>query len=239
MTTDTVFDNHLKWARDRTFAGTARDNAQAEAVSAWSTISAPDKADFRSRIESVNEARALEIEARTYLKNRDLTGTDLTNFNWATQGQWLPLLNKTPANMSDTEIMQLDSLRRVLAAYISAAQCYKTTLEQLLPLYTQFSMQNAFDGPTNAEIARLAATLALAPAVSQRTNLTLLETICDLPEVRVKLQQANRDVVWIPGVNLFENNGKNLDKLWIYLAFNNDGKVVDVSQYNAQGRCLY
>lgn len=234
MASDTVFTNHLTWARNSTFAP-ASDEAHAQAVSAWDAMSAPAQATFQSQIESMNEARALQIEAMTYLRNQD-TAINFNDVAWVSQGQWLPLLNKAPANMSYTEAVQVDSLRRVLAAYISATQCYKTTLEQLSPLYTHFSMQNAFNGPTNVEIARLVTILALAPAVSQMTNLTTLETLCALPTFKVKLQQASQDLVWIPAVPLLENNTK---KICVHLAFDNNGHVIDVSSYSGQDTISY
>lgn len=231
MASDSVFATHLTWARNITSAGAARDdaqaqaaldNAQAQAVLAWNALSAPNKAAFRRQIEHRNEAWALMVEARIYLRSQH----NDQDYGW--NSKWVPILQKEATDptlqiMTDLEITQLNAFRLVLDSYIFAMQVLHMTLVNLLPTYTQFGMQNMFNGPLNAELAQVVA--AVGPGA--QTNLLWIKRVCALPRFRTRLAAAN--LVWVAAVGFDQDSGKALDKLWLMLAFDNQGRVQDVS----------
>lgn len=238
---DQGFVDLLEWALGQdpiTFPeGPIRDNARNANVSIWvDQIPDIDKVNYREDIRLMYDALALYEEAQVYLSNQEPNGAQTA---WdSTFGPILSQvdetsttsLNATIGGLDEADVRRLDAYRRVLSAYIIATQAYERTLDQLMVNFTDEFAKNVFDDPIEEEWQAAMAVVGDDTRSTTRMNrLRWIERICAHQQFRARVNTLNR--MWVPAVNLGEDIHKANDnlKIWIWLAFDSSGRVVDVS----------
>lgn len=229
MATDPVYSKHLEWALGFFADEARREQHRKQAKAIWKNdIPTPDQNKFRTRIESMEEAKAIGLEMadvwETHIKDRD----------W--DSKWAPLLAKHVDELDDVEVNELAAYMRVLGAYIYAIKSYRVTLERLMQTYVDFGLEHVFAPKTDANLS--AAKAGEASHVDSG-QWDLVATVCTSPEFKARMKKTmdaatlsmfideiDEKKIWVAAIDLDEGLGKSV-QLWVWLAFDERGNIVD------------
>ena len=192
------------------------------ALGKFSALSAADQGAFRQQMDAMHQAQDLYNQSRTIWTNQE---------DWATK--WAPILAKTALTMTAAEVNALEAHRRVLHAFTFSAKTYHATLQQLLPTYAQHELEDVFYPQANTD---LQATLNVT--TTHDANYRLLVNMCSSPAFIGRLT----GVTAAGGLTKWEDglDGKRIwvqadqlarrgKEIWVWLALDARGNVVDVS----------
>lgn len=231
MATDPVYSKHLEWALSFFADEARREEHRKQAKAIWKNdIPTPDQINFRTQIESMEEAKATGAEMaevwETHIKDRD----------W--DSKWAPLLAKHVDEMEDIEVNELAAYMRVLGAYIYAIKSYRVTLERLMQTYVDFGLDHVFAPKTHEN---LTAAKGGEAAHVDSGQWDYVATVCNSPEFKARMKETmdagtlsmfidefDEKKIWVAAIDLDEGLGKSV-KLWVWLAFDERGNIVDVS----------